>query len=32
LQATDWDCENVSVRGVSVKMATEIPLGWGFIC
>ena len=32
LQATDWDWLNVSGRGVSVIVDTEIPLGWGFIC
>ena len=31
LQATDCDWLNVSGRGVSVKMGTEIPLSWGFI-
>jgi hypothetical protein len=32
LQATDWDWLNVSGRGVSVIVGTEIPLSWGFIC
>jgi hypothetical protein len=31
LQATCWDWLNVSGRGVSVIVDTEIPLSWGFI-